>query len=373
MFALILPVSVSTYAVELTLKLKEEMAEILYEQNISNCPNKPSPDGPFRAIRHSDGSVIGYLPGKFSFSAEVSSGGAIDVNCRPVMKGDHISDPDAHNDRVWLASAWIDDDDSIHALGHNEYHAHSHPTKCRFSSYLECWYNTITHYRWDTNSKTFALNKDNKPVISPYFDQSEYQGRHRGFFNPTNVISSGDYYYFLIETTGGGKQPRGVCIFRRNKDDPPWDWKALTLDGSFSRLTLRLDPSLPTAICKTIANLQGPITSIFHDPTSDKFVSIFVGRTEETKESVILYAVSKDLFNWEKPRILSRLPLMWSKSCSDEYRFAYPSVIDYTSSSRNLDSIASAPFLYLTRFHVENCRLSETRDLIRLPLHLNIQ
>ena len=51
-------------------------------------------------------------------------------------------------------------------------------------------------------------------VAAAPFRQDFEQGRHRGFFNPSNILHAGGYWYMMTNTTGGAGQAQGLCLFR---------------------------------------------------------------------------------------------------------------------------------------------------------------
>jgi hypothetical protein len=82
------------------------------------------------------------------------------------------------------------------------------------------------------------------------------------------------------------------------------------------------------------------------------------------------YAWSSDLINWSPPQTLFDRPNMSSPNCNDRYRYGYPSVLDADAPGRNFDQIGDHPYLFLTRFHIEDCHLPPDRDLLRFKLDI---
>ena len=121
--------------------------------------------------------------------------------------------PQDYSDRVWISALWSEDGRTIFALGHDEYQAHRHPNRCRFSTYLECWYNAIVPLRSDDGGEAFSRIGE-RPVATLPIRQDVDQGHPRGFFEPTNIIKRGDAFFTLIRAGAEGPQKAGTCLFR---------------------------------------------------------------------------------------------------------------------------------------------------------------
>jgi hypothetical protein len=62
----------------------------------------------------------------------------------------------------------------------------------------------------------------------------------------------------------------------------------------------------------------------------------------------------------------------WSAGCGHD-RFAYPSLVDPHSRSRNFDVVAGHPYLYFVRQHFDGCNGTMQRDLMRIRLRLRAE
>ena len=63
-------------------------------------------------------------------------------------------------------------------------------------------------------------------------------------------------------------------------------------------------------------------------------------------------------------------PQMFKFACEDKAVFAYPSLLDPDSPSRNFDTVGDRAYLYLTRFNMTDCKLPMNRDLVRYPVKI---
>jgi len=80
----------------------------------------------------------------------------------------------------------------------------------------ECWCNAIVLLRSDNAGRTFARVGD-RPVASIPIRQEVDQGHNRGFFEPSNIVKRGDFYFALIHTEPEGAQAAGTCLFRTDE------------------------------------------------------------------------------------------------------------------------------------------------------------
>ena len=330
----------------------------------SSCHSGASPDAPLRIFSDDSGQIFGYLSYKTSYRVRFNTPDLYSVECKPVLFSEGDPDPYRFDDNLWIGAIWKGHGSTINALIHNEFHAHKHKGRCEFATYLQCWRNSITFLESRDGGSSFVKSEVSKVVATAQFQFGEFQGKHRGFFNPSNVVSLNNSRYFLAETTGGGAQVRGVCAFRNTDMEDPWVW--LAWDGMDFRHRLDHPPKHPSSIkvCKVLDNLQGPFTSIIHHSQSNLFLGIFVGVFGDEKASKVLGSWSSDLVSWGEAFIILDMPLIWSKNCVDKFRYAYPAAYNFDDPSGQLDNYFDSFLIFLTRFTVENCKLSEHRDLV---------
>jgi hypothetical protein len=207
-------------------------------------------------------------------------------------------------------------------------------------------------------------------VAAVPFRQDFEQGRHRGFFNPSNILFHSGYFYVMADTTGGAGQKAGLCLFRTQNADDPASWRGYDGQGFDSRAIdpYRFDTSRYVP-CQPVAG-PGTAGSITWYQSSGLFLIVYQTRDSSHPNGRTAYAWSQDLMQWSSAQTLYDQPDMSSSNCADRYRFGYPSVLDPDAPGRNFDRIGDHPYLFLTRFLVANCRLSANRDLVRVQLHI---
>ena len=279
--------------------------------------------------------------------------------CHVALASPADPDPAHHADRNFVAATWTDDGRTVAALVHEEYHADQFG-RCAAEGDLACWYNTILAYRSGNGGLDFS--RVPKPVVAAApFRQDVEQGRHRGFFNPSNIVA-GDgkdarWRYALISTTGWDGQPYGNCLFR-TADPAAGDWRAFDGRGFTIRYDDPYKPGFkPPAPCRTIAPFTFAVGSVvLHRPTHT-FVATFQAKAGGIFPLSGFYAAtSRDLLHWSDPRLVLAEPTLYDDLChAGPSIVAYPAVLDPASAARNYDTIGDAPELFFTRIAVAGC------------------
>jgi hypothetical protein len=351
--------------------IAQDIPAVVYEWTKQKCEEWDVPDAPLRAFRRADGSVV-------AFASNQENRPFIGTSLQEIVHGCHSSlpskvdpDPSLYQGLRFITAVWTADGIHVQALIHNEYHAEKFGT-CTFKQEMKCWYTTILSARSKDSGMTFVLSNPPKVVAAIPFQQDIEQGRHRGFFNPSNILFRDGAWYMATNTTGGAGQQPGTCLFRSKDINDPAGWKGF--DGhDFTAPSVdpyRDDPAhyVPCQPMTGIATLG----SISYYPPADLYLAVFQGPDRDHPNGSIGYAWSKDMLHWGPRTTLLDEPGMTSKNCTDVYRYGYPSVLDGKAKGRNFDQIGDKPFVYLTRFHVEKCLLGPDRDLVRFQLEVRL-
>jgi len=101
----------------------------------------------------------------------------------------------------------------------------------------------------------------------------------------------------------------------------------------------------------------------------DAYVAVSDFGSKKPGESGFYYSVSTDLVHWSEGRLFLPLATPWTPGC-DQDHFAYPSLIDVDSPSRNFDVAGEEPYLYFVRQRLDGCRVTMQRDLVRTKMRL---
>ena len=352
------------------------------EQNVvfrwasDRCADDDIPDAPARAFRDADGVVHLLAPHYDNRAFTVLNGVPKRLDCRLVLDSPGDADPAHYRDRRWITATWTDDGKTVHALVHHEYQGQRHPGACTFPGYTSCWYNVITYARSDDGGRSFTQSDPPAVVAAPPFRQDVGQGRPRGFFNPTNILKRGAYWYALIQTTGWDEQPAGSCLFRTSDLAKPELWMAWDGQAFATRFGDPYRSGAPAganATCKPVT--PRAFGSMLAIEGTDLTIATFLRESgdAERRSWMLAYSLSSDLITWSAPVDLEPLRYFGSKDCGDTSRYGYPALLDLNTTSRNFDMIGKDAMLFLTRFNVRGCRNSMDRDLVARPIKISPQ
>lgn len=348
--------------------------ETVFDWSKERCQEWHIPDAPLRAFRDDKGEVVAFASHHRNRALIGDRLDQIKTTCTISFEAKNSADPSQYSDMSWIAATWTRNGRDVYALMHDEYHADQHPGACRFKAGMACWYNVVTAARSQDGGASFKADDPPTVVAAPTFKQDVDQGRHRGFFNPSNIVEKDGAWYALIATTGGGGQKGGTCLYRTTDIADPKAWRAF--DGQdftvravdpYREDTSQAKPCQPLKVLPTVVGsvtrheASGLWLAIFHlgpDPKQD----IAGGR--------VAYSWSKDLMKWSPLQTLLTHPTMWSKDCGDSVRYSYGAIADPASPSRNFETTGDEPYLFMTKMHVANCKMGPQRDLVRIKVRI---
>jgi hypothetical protein len=299
---------------------------------------------------------------------------SIRKSCAVSFQAKNSADPSQFSDKSWIAATWTDDGRHVQALIHAEYHADKHPGACRFKEAMSCWYNVVTAAQSDDGGRSFKTDEPRPLVAAPPYKQDVGQGRHRGFFNPSNIVQKDGAWYALIATTGGEGQKNGVCLFRSTDLKDPTTWRAYDgQDFTIPAVDPYRDDLSQARPCQPLRHLPTTVGSVTRHEASGQWLAIFHLGPDPRQGIVggrVAYSWSKDLVTWSPLQTLVTHPTMWSKDCGDRDRYGYGAVADPASPSRNFETTGDQPFLFMTKMHVADCKLGPQRDLVRIKIRI---
>jgi hypothetical protein len=389
---LLLPILVMVAAVpamaaapELVLSLSGK-PRIVFNPKTDACDGHDVPDAPARAYRDAKGHVVLFA---MHFENRALRGPDFDnlkLDCRVVFRGSGNADPAAYDDRSWIASTWTVDGTTVSALIHHEYQGNQHKGRCSFEEYIKCWTNSVLAVTSSDAGVTFAKPKGSPIVASSHvvaspqvvaswpFRQDVGQGRHRGFFNPSNIFSDGTHAYVFAATTGWTGQDHGACLFRNVDPRDPAGWRAWDGEGFRVRFgdPYREKPD-PLKTCKPIAPFPAPVGSITRHRDSGLWIGVFqaAANAGSLPVSGIYYATARNLTQWSEPRLLMAGATLYDDACKSRGRLInYPSLIDAKAKGRNFDDVGNSAGLYIGTIRVEGCNPTSDRTLERHPVSI---
>ncbi len=351
-------------------------ATVMFDPARDGCDGNDVPDAPARLFRNADNDIVLFGLHYTNHFLKGRSLDALKIVCRSALPSNGNADPAAYDDKSWIAATWTRDGTVVDGLVHHEYQANSHPGRCRFPDYMQCWFNTVLAVRSADGGATFT--KLAQPVVaSAPFQQDWDQGRHRGFFNPSNIVSDGRFFYAFVSTTGWPGQGAGVCLFRTRNPDEDGSWRAF--DGS--DFTIRYpDPYVTGASspkpCVPLAPFPAPIGSVSRQRGSGLWLAMFQAArdTGSFPVSGIYVSASRNLLDWSAPRLLMQGTTNYEDPCSSGGRvLAYPALVDPDATGRNFDDVGSRALLLYTSEKVDGCRITSDRVLMRQPVLVQIE
>ena len=362
---------------DLRVVLQDER-ELVYDPKHDACAPDDIPDVNARAFRTADGTVTFTA---LHFINRALRGPDLDhlkIDCSIILNSKQSSNPAEYDGRRFITGLWSDNGSHVVALVHNEYHADHFAGRCAVKDDLPCWYNTILSFRSDDSAQTFTRSSPLVVAAAP-FRQDVGQGRHRGFFNPSNIFAHGAHKYAFIATTGWNGQPYGACLFRN--DDPlnSAGWRAY--DGA--AFSIRYDDpyagrgSMPTA-CAPIAPFGFPVGAVVRHRASGTFIAVWEAPKNDSDRPVggFYTATSRNLLDWSAPRLLIAGGTMMGPACSENGSerngsvIGYPSILDTNAEGRNFDDVGATAWLYYTAIEVEGCTPGARRVLMRQRLSI---
>ncbi len=341
--------------------------KVLYSWSRQRCDDEDVPDVPARAFRDYRGEVKIVATNSENHIRKLQGEPLqLRAECKVSLTSAHDGNASQYNDYRFLAATWTEDGHTIFGIVHNEYHANEH-VACKFHTITPCWYNSLTYAISKDGGLTFTQALPPNVIAAAPFRQDFDQGRHRGFFNPTNILQWNGYWWFLSPTTGWAGQPGGTCLFRSQQIDDASSWRLWNGSG----FTVRLEDPYLEAITSARCQIVVPyaFTGIYKKERSDLFIGLLTDQDKsdgdpQKRTMNIEISYSSDLISWTKPDLLKTVPAFNSRSCDDKERFAYPAFLDLHSSDRNFSTVNQKFLLLLTRAEVDQCHITNNRDLI---------
>ena len=361
--------------------------EAVFSPARDRCDGDDVPDTPARAFRDDQGQIVLFAMHTLNRALRGSGFDRLKIDCRPTLPSHGNADPSRYDDASWIAATWTQDGRRVEALVHHEFQANTHPGRCAHKEYLACWYNSIVAVRSLDGGHSFVRPDPPVLVAGAPFRQDVGQGRHRGFFNPSNIVQDGGSYYFLSSTTGWpvtsgrpghageAQQDSGACLFRTRTPHAPASWRAY--DGKAFSIAYH-DPYRAEARpkpCMTIAPFPAPVGAVVRHRASGAWIAVFQARADgrQFAEPGFYTTSSRDLLHWDTPRLLIAGPTLYDNPCDARGRLiAYPSLIDPEAQGRNFDDVGDAADLYYVALGVEGCAVTSERDLLRRRVAIRV-
>ncbi|WP_336487463.1 hypothetical protein [Methylobacterium nigriterrae] len=352
---------------------------LLFKAGRDACDGADVPDASARAFRDATGAVALF---GMHYRNRALRGPDLDhltLDCAVVLDSGEKADPALYDDRSWITATWTEDGRSVAALLHHEYQANAHPGRCAAKSYMECWYNTLTAASSSDGGRSFARADPPAVMAAAPLRQEVGQGRHRGFFNPSNIVADGPWRYVLASTTGwerpGSDQEAGVCLFRTRTPADPASWRAWTGAGFTAAFPdpYRKPVKVPDT-CKPVAPFPTPVGAVVRHRATGAFVAVFMAKAGGAfPRSGFYWTSSRDLIAWDRPRLLVAGATLYDDPCgAPGGLIAYPSLLDPAATGRNFDDVGDTALLTYATLRTEGCAITSDRDLVRRRVAIKV-
>lgn len=379
----LIPLLLATFAPTVALAAEPPLAaltivgpeQVMFSGARDGCDGNDVPDAPVRAFRDAEGGIVMFGLHTKNRALRGPDLDRLKIACEPTMPSGDQPEPSSYDDASWIAATWTEDGRRIRALVHHEYQANTHPGRCRAKEYLACWYNTVLAVFSADGGRSFERPKPPRVVATAPFRQEVGQGRHRGFFNPSNIVGRGRERFFLSSTTGWEGQDGGACLFRSLDPADPGSWRAFDGKGFSIRYTdpYRADPVATP--CRTIWPFPAPVGSISRHRPTGTWIAVFQASAggDRFPEAGFYATSSRDLLTWDRPRLILAGKTLYDDPCKSGPRLiSYPSLIDPEAEGRNFDNVGGRALLYYATLRVEGCSVTSDRNLVRRSVAISV-
>lgn len=359
-------------------------AQVVFDPARHACDGHDVPDAPLRAFRDENGLI--HVFGLHYENRQLTGKSllALTIQCPVVFRANGAGDPARYDDRSWLTATWSRDGRTVSALVHHEFQAHRHPGRCSRPDYMSCWWNAILAASSGSRGDAFRLLPAPVVAATPFRSETG-QGRHRGFFNPSNIFSAQGQLYTFIGTTGwvpgegGSDQPGGVCLFRA-ADLEKGQWRAFDGKGFSAAFP---DPyskgmSSKGARCQTIAPFPAPVGSVVRHRATGLYIAAFQAKAGMPDGNGGRYAVSgfytassRDLLRWSSPQLLLETKSLYDDACNAGVLRSYPVLIDDAAEGRNFEDIGDTALLFFSEMRISGCDYTSDRKLVARKVRIS--
>lgn len=337
----------------------------IFEGPKQGCDSGDIPDAPLRAFRLRDGRIAAFGLHHDNRRLVGSSLTGLKIECPVVFRGAHDANPAKFDDRIWIAATYTSDGQRVEALGHAEYHAEAHG-RCAYKDNLKCLWVSVIALVSEDGGKSF--HRRAAPVAVPGLRAEDEQGRHRGFFNPSNIVSHQGAEYFMVAQTGWSGQHFGACLFRRAGTI----WRAWDGKGFNAAFPSPYDKGFASqGACAPLAPFPLVPGSITRHRASGMWLALFPAKAGMTDmkggsytASGFYLAASRDLVHWGAPTLVLETAILGDSPCGRPSVAAYPILIDEAAEGRNFDNVGDVAQLAFTRISAKGCDLIHERHIV---------
>jgi hypothetical protein len=354
---------------------------VVFESPLHSCDRNDIPDAPARAIRDASGQIQLYASHFVNRRLSGRSLYELQHPCDVAFTGRHDSQPQAYDDYGWLTSFFTEDGRTVYALIHNEFHGAERPELCQSKVPAQCWENALTAAQSTDGGRFFQRVAGSSGLVAalplPFTGKRE---RQTGYFNPTNIVKLGSFYYVMAAMIDPIMQRAGICVMRTPNIANPaewrgWDGKDFTIHFVDPYGNSHAEPTNNVCSPLTDNNLFFGVTSLSYNESSKTFIAVMRfnhwDRARHGELPGIYASASIDLINWSRPvLILSDQQAATEQGDQKQVEY-YPSLLDPEAADRNFQTISDYPLLFTIQ--MSKSRPENERRLVARQIEFNLE
>ena len=338
------------------------------------CEKIDIPDASARAFRDEHGTV--HLIATH-FAARAMTGSSLDNvkhDCRVIYRAPEDTDPSHFQYENWLYSFYTIDGRRIAALVHSEYHGEATADGCATPAEPNnCWWNTVTFAQSFDGGDSFAEPQPPLNLVAsvPYRYLVGNRASAYGYYQPTNILKVGVYYYAMINDWPYKAQKYGPCLMRTESLFNPSSWRAW--DGK--DFTIRfVNPYTDSQanpeqhVCEPV--FAGVADSLVQMESTGVFIVSQLTPDNRFGSPGLYLSGSRDLIHWSRPALVITTRDLAAEEGPGNWKYAYTSLLDPISKDRNFSTVSGAPFVYYVRMDGNHAPYARILFRRRLRLHI---
>lgn len=353
----------------------------VFDTSTQACEATDTPDTPARAYKDSNGVVHLHASGFTNRAMTGNSLLTVARNCSVVMRSGLDPNPAHFAQYQWLTSFYTTDGKKIAALVHTEFHGDTVPGQCLATPATAnnyCWYNVIAYAQSTNGGTTFSESPAPNNFVAglPYQYNKGLDGGPVGYQSPTGIISSGKFYYAMINNWPYRDQAYGPCLIRTSNVFDPTSWQAWdgrSYNVQFANPYVQTRISNPAKfVCAPVGvGALGEVQSLVYHPASGAYLTTQF--TPDTRWGVpgLYLSASWDLLNWSKPLLVVSTATLTAGEPAGNWHYDYFSLLDPAATDRSFSTITNNPMIYYIRFDQNNAPYK--RVLYRRPLAITVK
>lgn len=354
----------------------------VFDTTTQACSSTDTPDASARAYRDSNGVVHLHASGSTNRAMTGTSLLTVARNCNVVMNSANDPNPSHFAQSQWLSGFYTTDGKTISALVHSEFHGNlTVPSQCQATSANAahyCWYNVIGFAQSTNSGTTFSESAAPANFLAglPYQYNQGLDGGPIGYQTPTGIVSSGRYFYAMINDWAYKAQTYGPCVIRTTTVTDPTSWRAYDGKGyniQFVNPYVQTKISNPASyVCTPVGpGALGEVSSLVVHTNSGAYITTQFTPDNRWGVPGLYLSASWDMINWSAPVLVLSTAALTASDPAGNWLYEYFSLLDPAASDRSFSTITNNPMIYYVRLDMNNPPYK--RVLFRRPLTLTVR